>query len=410
MKKYNFNIRSIANWLSDERKPFQVQKYRKEAFGHRWGVELKDVWCWQFPEHHTEEEREALADVDRDHKYLCWVNRGLLEANELKKESLNRCSHTRYEEIQKKIADCNQEIFEHWTHIRKETQLQFVDDIPNYVKSFFDEQLKHESQELVKYHGVKQEEDKIKPEIWVSEHKLRRFIDMATRWSIDAILLTRTKKNPLGEFTEFIDDAYEDLVAFSIQLREKLSNSINPKPIEIDVKHRFVPMLDQYIDFYNDNEKKLSAFFENQNPYAIMYGIILDTRKEIFKYFEEDKPAKKAPQQSNEPMSFEDMFVDARFVNGAIEVLKKVDPPVLNIEGNYIGKEKGAFCVWIDMMKKRDIVKYYPNNNIYAKLISEKFAPFSISSSMFGKEHKRASGKYQRDFDTLLSKLYQNRK
>lgn len=106
--------------------------------------------------------------------------------------------------------------------------------------------------------------------------------------------------------------------------------------------------------------------------------------------------------------TLKELFVYPETYDKCIDILKKVDPPILNTENKFIGKEKGAFVVWVDVLKKNNLIKQLSNDNLYAQLISNTFQPFSISSEMFRKPTVRANERYETDFNNLLSQVYQS--
>jgi hypothetical protein len=110
------------------------------------------------------------------------------------------------------------------------------------------------------------------------------------------------------------------------------------------------------------------------------------------------------------PKAFDELFYDANFVLPCIEILKEVEPPLIDTECNYIGKSKGAFCVWIDEMQKQGIIKHYSDRKIFALLLPQIIKRFSIDESMFGKPQNKAENQYRFDIKTKLSqvKLSQN--
>lgn len=121
-------------------------------------------------------------------------------------------------------------------------------------------------------------------EIWHSEYEIRQFIDMAIRWKIDGVYDSRTENRPFSIFTFYVENARDNFDKFCIQLRNKLSITNNWKAIEIDIKNRFLPMINQYKEWYQLNSESLTKF-EPYNPYALMLNVIESTKSEIIKYF-----------------------------------------------------------------------------------------------------------------------------
>lgn len=125
---------------------------------------------------------------------------------------------------------------------------------------------------------------KEKSKYWNSEIELNKFIDMAERYSIDAILKSITNNRPYGIFTNDIENANENFNSFRLELSEKINKTNNPKAIELDLKGRFYPMLNAYNKFYTDNIERFDSLNE-YNPYKIMFDIVNRTKNEIVKYF-----------------------------------------------------------------------------------------------------------------------------
>ena len=118
---------------------------------------------------------------------------------------------------------------------------------------------------------------------------------------------------------------------------------------------------------------------------------------------------KQKPEQET-PKTFDELFYNTDLVKPCIDILKKLDPPLIDTDCNYIGKLKGVFCVWIDEMQRQGIVKHYSDRKIFASLIPQKIKRFSIDESMFGKYQSRAEDLYRTDIKTKVSniKLSQN--
>jgi hypothetical protein len=127
-------------------------------------------------------------------------------------------------------------------------------------------------------------------EIWYSEYELRNFIHMALRWKIEGIYKSRTAQKPFSVFTYMIENARENFDKFCTQLNRKLTGTNNWKAIEIDLKYRFLPMINQYLEWYNINQIEFKKF-EPYCPYTLMQSIVESTKDEILKYFPESNTA-----------------------------------------------------------------------------------------------------------------------
>ncbi|MDA3883531.1 MAG: hypothetical protein PF481_09620 [Bacteroidales bacterium] len=109
--------------------------------------------------------------------------------------------------------------------------------------------------------------------------------------------------------------------------------------------------------------------------------------------------------EQDTPISFEELFYNTDLISPCIEVLKALEPPLIDTENNYIGKLKGIVCVWIDEMQRQGIIKHYSDRKIFASLIPQKIKRFSIDESMFGKYQSKAENLYRTDIKTKISKI-----
>lgn len=113
----------------------------------------------------------------------------------------------------------------------------------------------------------------------------------------------------------------------------------------------------------------------------------------------------KTKTEQEQPKTFEELFYDKIMIAPCIDLLKKIEPPLIDTECNYIGNLKGAFCVWIDEMQRQGIVKHFSDRKIFASLLPQKIKRFSINESMFGKHQSKAENQYRTDIKTLLSQI-----
>lgn len=185
-------------------------------------------------------------------------------------------------------------------------------------------------------------------EYWYSEYELRLFIDTAQNITIEGVYLARAENRLYSVFTDYIykNDTYpakENFDKFCTQLNQKLTQTENWKAIEIDLKHRFLPMLNQYIDWYNLNKAE-TLKFEPYNPYELMMRIIESTKREILKYFPETlTPPQVAPPPQGkttkqkietilEPLrkAFEDTGHIDKIIEGFVYYLTENKYPISN--------------------------------------------------------------------------------
>ena len=160
----------------------------------------------------------------------------------------------------------------------------------------------------------------------------------------------------------------------------------------------------EFIDFAINNK----LYIEHYKQY---YKAVL----EYLKSFENDNtkqaipphPIVKQKEIEETPKTFEELFYNTDLVTPSIDILKEIEPPLIDTEYNYIGKLKGIICVWIDELKRQGIVKsnYPEERKLFAALIPQKIKRFSIDESMFGKYQQKAEDNYRTDIKTKISKI-----
>ncbi|MFD1144551.1 hypothetical protein ACFQ4C_25715 [Larkinella insperata] len=147
-------------------------------------------------------------------------------------------------------------------------------------------------------------EEKNSDKIQTWENRLRDFIYQATRYSIDSVY---AEVRPGFKFSVYFQDhvtsartLYEE---FRFALKNELGKLANPNFYGIDLKDRFLPMINQYREWYGKNKAETERFGE-YNPYASMLNVIESTENEILKYF--------PPQTDNKNSTIESQLLTER--------------------------------------------------------------------------------------------------
>lgn len=152
---------------------------------------------------------------------------------------------------------------------------------------------------------------------WKSEYELRQFIDTATRWTIESVYQHKIDLNNYYSIFDYeVKNSRQNFELFCLQLKKRLTQNTNLNVIEIDLKDRFLPMLNRYIEWYNVNKKETEKF-NPYNPYEMMFSIIESTKKEILKYF------KDSSQVENEN-PFPLVFISVEIYNCFLEYKKHI--------------------------------------------------------------------------------------
>jgi len=222
--------------------------------------------------------------------------------------------------------------------------------------------------------------DKI--ETW--EYSLRKFIDIATRWSTHSIKLqTYPPNSPFSSiFWPFVKDARAGFEGFKSELRDQFLQVPDPNRLETDIKDRFLTMTGHYLGWYNGHKSEIEAEgFGDHDPYAAMMSVVQSTREQIFVWFPETeghdtRAASKATTYNDLFSAFKDPEKYQRIMN--LLVTKGICSP-----GNpchHWGDIKGRF---VDFLKTLHIRGYLRRNLNPEEMIAiaEKFGLGTVSRS-----------------------------
>jgi hypothetical protein len=105
--------------------------------------------------------------------------------------------------------------------------------------------------------------------------------------------------------------------------------------------------------------------------------------------------------KENPYSNFDELFIDHSDIDKCINALRKVHPPIIDDTGRFIGKNKGAFVIWIDVLRKKGKLRTI-NDKFLPELLEEKFPGLKISASLFRQPPGRAEAMYKLDFQALI--------
>lgn len=114
------------------------------------------------------------------------------------------------------------------------------------------------------------------------------------------------------------------------------------------------------------------------------------------------EPVKTPPQI--EKSTFDELFHESKYIEPCINLLKQLDPPLIDSDCNFIGNNKSAICIWVDEMVRNGIMKPQQGKT-FALLIPQRIKGLSISESLFRKVSTRAKERYGKDIAVLISQI-----
>jgi len=166
----------------------------------------------------------------------------------------------------------------------------------------------------------------------------------------------------------------------------------------------FIDDAKQFKDFAISGEKEIEY-------YQQYYRAVLN----YLKSFEEEeettiaaRASKNQPPELETPATFEELFYDAAQAEPCLRILREIDPPTLDAINNYIGKSKGIFPLWIEILKEQTpepLIKHFPNI-VYKNLLNQKVKGLNLSkdASEFRKHYKQLENNgVKEDLKRILS-------
>jgi hypothetical protein len=116
-------------------------------------------------------------------------------------------------------------------------------------------------------------------------------------------------------------------------------------------------------------------------------------------------PSVQSPHQARkkkqEPVTFEDLFFNPANAERSIDILRELSLPVVDLKYNYIGKNKGVFCVWVNCLIIKGIM-ITCQNRIYTKILNEKVIGLGLGGSEFTQAYKIAET-FRAEIESKLS-------
>jgi len=104
------------------------------------------------------------------------------------------------------------------------------------------------------------------------------------------------------------------------------------------------------------------------------------------------KPLQQSKQK--EPTEFSEMFYRLENVELSIDILRKLLPPVIDSDYNYIGNNKGVVTGWIKCLKESGLIKKQPAR-VYTLLLNARFGNLKLGGSEFTHPYKSAEENLQ---------------
>ncbi|MEJ7739613.1 MAG: hypothetical protein WKF97_19485 [Chitinophagaceae bacterium] len=115
------------------------------------------------------------------------------------------------------------------------------------------------------------------------------------------------------------------------------------------------------------------------------------------------------------PKSFEELFYNSQHAEPCLDILRELEPPVIDAINSYIGKNKGVIPLWLKVLKnnKPNPIIRHCSDVIYKDLLNQKIKGLNLSrdASEFRKQYTRLKNdNTELDIKSILSQFSQSGK
>jgi hypothetical protein len=154
---------------------------------------------------------------------------------------------------------------------------------------------------------------------------LNEFIDIATRWPVEALRASVADQSRFGMFDYHVSNAvgYQD--GFFQSLRCISDDSWRAWEVSI---RSILPTLDLYLRWYHEHENEVNGF-DPYNPYRLMNGHIEGTKGMILQYFPDlaipDEKKKRVNQEQMDSLTLKDVVKPERWDDLMTRILPYID-------------------------------------------------------------------------------------
>ncbi len=206
-----------------------------------------------------------------------------------------------------------------------------------------------------------------------------------------------------------IDDLYK-WAMHELEL-QFLNNPAASKWLHKKVEKDCEDLIFRFRNLIRDNDLENVMIIKDYNEFFNIYWWLVDFWEE-FKttYGNNSSERKNKPEESSEtPRTYQELFYNPNDASVCLEILKELDPPIIDFKGNYIGrKSKGVIPIWLRALSTyKGLIK--PCSDMVYKDIMNLTIPnlqLSADASEFRKNYPSLKEK-DREIKTILSRFSQ---
>lgn len=260
--------------------------------------------------------------------------------------------------------------------------------------------------------------------ITVPESKLGKQFDYKNAESIHNfsfnVWLQNFKGWEYGNETTYIENlTRENWVEYLTHCEnEKQKHNEEAEKIKSNWKPKAIPPQQTETKSSNTSNRPIIAdFVERLRAEVEMDELFLRAEK-----IRKEKGVVNSARQKNEtkteqrtPKTFEELFYKPEHAEPCLKILSELQPPVIDAINNYIGKAKGVFPLWVNVLKNHKpepLIRHF-KDTVYKDLLNQKVKGLNLSkdASEFRKQYVRLiNDKTELDIKTILSQYSQSGK
>jgi type I restriction-modification system DNA methylase subunit len=214
--------------------------------------------------------------------------------------------------------------------------------------------------------------------------------------------LVRTEKKEYKNF----DELYNDAVYYGIIHQPQSPSG------KLYVKKRHELLFNVWLEeekAWRYGSNQYTRYLTKEHIRAYLRTVEAQEEEQQAKYHEEQQTWNLHPASKNETepsiATFDELFHDPSLIEPCLSVLTKLDHQALAHDMETFIGAKAVAVLWMQELKNQSFIKPLPNK-IYAALLKQKFAGFTVDPSMFSEDKMvRDANKIRAEIKALLREV-----
>lgn len=294
-----------------------------------------------------------------------------------------------------------------------------------FISDCFNEQLKPKLYKPEHVSGVYTQKDMLKKyqiENYLIYSHIPVFNFFEFRIAVRDLLITSRNVKETKDFlaisfklAEEIIDKYNDFIV-NLEKGLNVDGTSNVDELPPDMRGCLITSYRKMIRITPDRRKLYitsagERSFQRQKPDFYLNHMLAKFAVNVYNFLNKEvfEEGEGMPEKNTEepPINiFEDLFYDPSQSKPALEILKQLDPPILDPQGRFIGSPMSIICVWLIELKNAGIIKKRSDSE-YTTILNNTIPKLNIKNASLFRKHSVKAEMQRGEIKRLVSQLSQ---